>query len=133
MLVKKYNICKPGLFYLQTVSPNVTKLMVPVPKIVTTFANRSCCYLVSIHCFFKIIIMVVRLSSLKERLYTIHYRKDTQPLYNSFMYSPTTSFQYLSIPCNAFIACTIMFQISIFLHLKGKQNISTKSHAVGLR
>ena len=33
------------------------------------------------------------------------YREDTEPLYNSFMYSPTTSVQYQSIPCNAFIVC----------------------------
>ena len=35
------------------------------------------------------------------------YRKDTEPLHHSFMYSFITSFQCLSITCNAFIACYI--------------------------
>ena len=34
-----------------------------------------------------------------------YYHKDIEPLYNSFMYSPTTSFQYLSIQGKALIDC----------------------------
>ena len=32
------------------------------------------------------------------------YRKDTEPLYHAFMYSPNTSFQYLSIHAMSVIA-----------------------------
>ena len=46
-----------------------------------------------------------------ERYRRSLYHKDTEPLYHSFMYSPTTSCQYLSILCNSFIACTIMSDI----------------------
>ena len=38
------------------------------------------------------------------------YCKDTELLYHFFMYSGITSFHYLSITCNAFIACYIMWQ-----------------------
>ena len=38
--------------------------------------------------------------------YTL-YRKDIENVYHAFMYSPVTSFRYLSITCNAFIACYI--------------------------
>ena len=49
-----------------------------------------------------------------------------EPLYHSFVYSPTTSFQYLSIPCNAFIACTIMSEIFNRHLTKGKCHGSLK-------
>ena len=60
------------------------------------------------------------------------YRKDTELLYLSFMYSLITSFQYLSITRNAFIACYIKNSEAKLKGNKQKQG-NQKQNSIGTK